>query len=107
MEVTKLTDNAFAETIKDADKPLIVEFGASWCGPCRALDPLLKQIAEEYQDRVKVYKMDFDDAQKSAVDMQVRSIPTTLFFNSGELQDRLIGAVPKSALVDRVEALVA
>lgn len=107
MGVTKLADDAFEKTIQNSEGPAIVEFGASWCGPCRALDPLMKQIAEEYEDRVRVYKMDFDDAHQTALAFQIRSIPTTLFFNSGELKDQLVGAVPKSALVERVEALVA
>lgn len=84
-------------------KVIVVDFWATWCGPCRMIAPILEQLSEEFAGRVKVTKLDVDANQKTSMRFQVRSIPTLLFFKDGKLVDQVIGAVPKQALAAKFE----
>jgi thioredoxin 1 len=93
-----VTDGDFEQQVEQHDGLAVVDFWATWCGPCRMIAPVLDQLADEYEGKVKVTKLDVDSNIKTATRFNVRSIPTILFFKGGKLVDQVIGAVPKSAL---------
>ena len=93
-----VTDDSFASEVEQHQGLTVVDFWATWCGPCRMIAPILEQLSEEFDGRVKVTKLDVDANQRTAMRFQVRSIPTLLFFKDGKLVDQVIGAVPKSQL---------
>lgn len=98
-----VTDDTFANEVEKHAGLTVVDFWATWCGPCRMIAPILEQLSVEFQGRVKVTKLDVDANQKTAMRFQVRSIPTLLFFKDGKLVDQVIGAVPKPALAAKFE----
>jgi thioredoxin 1 len=93
-----VTDGDFEQQVEQHDGLTVVDFWATWCGPCRMIAPVLDQLAVEYEGKVKVTKLDVDSNIKTATRFNVRSIPTILFFKGGKLVDQVVGAVPKSAL---------
>jgi thioredoxin 1 len=93
-----VTDGDFEQQVEQHDGLAVVDFWATWCGPCRMIAPVLDQLADEYEGKVKVTKLDVDSNIKTATRFNVRSIPTILFFKGGKLVDQVVGAVPKSAL---------
>jgi thioredoxin 1 len=99
-----VTDESFATEVEQHAGVAVVDFWATWCGPCRMIAPILDQLAAEYDGKVKVTKLDVDANQKTAMKFQVRSIPTLLFFKNGTLVDQVIGAVPKPALAAKFDA---
>ncbi len=103
--MVEITDSNFKELMAEG-KPMLVDFWATWCGPCRAIAPLVEEVAAEYDGRVIVGKCNVDDAVDLPMEYGVRNIPTLLFFKNGELADRLVGANPKAAIVEKVEALL-
>jgi thioredoxin 1 len=96
--LTAVTDADFEQEIEQHAGVAVVDFWATWCGPCRMIAPLLEQLSVEYAGKVKVAKLDVDTNQKTSMRFNVRSIPTLLFFKDGKVVDQVIGAVPKSAL---------
>lgn len=98
-------DNFDAEALK-SDIPVVVDFWAAWCGPCRMIAPIIEELAEEYDGKAKVGKLDVDANQNTAIKYGVRSIPTVLLFKGGEVADTIIGAVPKQQFLDRLAKLV-
>lgn len=100
---TKVTDADFAQEIEQHDGLAMVDFWAVWCGPCQIIAPHVEALATEYADKVKVAKLDVDQSPQTPARFGVRSIPSVLFFRGGELVDQVVGAVPKSQLVDRIE----
>jgi thioredoxin 1 len=102
-----VTDQSFeAEVLKSAT-PVLVDFWAEWCQPCRALAPVVKEIAEEYGDRITVAKLDIDASPATPASFSVRSIPALLFFKNGQVVDSLVGAAPKRQVQEKVEAVLA
>ena len=97
------TNTSFDELLQD-EKLVIVDFWATWCGPCRMLSPLLDEVEAEMEDKVVVVKVNVDDADEIAMRYRIMSIPTLLFFKNGAMVDRTVGAMPKSALVERINA---
>lgn len=102
----EFTDNNFESEVIKSDKPVIVDFWAVWCGPCRIVGPIVQEIGEEYSDRAVVGKLDVDHNPGAAKAYGIRNIPTILFFKNGEVVDKQVGAVPKQVLVDKLEALL-
>ena len=102
-----LTDENFADEVLDSETPVLVDFWAAWCGPCRMVASIVKELAGEYQGRAKVCKLDVDSAQKTAGEYGIRSIPTLLIFKSGKVADQVIGAVPKTQIVEKLDAVLA
>ena len=100
-----ITDANFSE-ILNTDKPVLVDFWATWCGPCRALAPVIEELAAEYEGKAVIGKCNVDDNEDLPVNFGIRSIPTLLFFKNGELVDRLVGAAPKSDIAARLNALL-
>ncbi len=102
----EVNDSNFDEVVLNAGKPAVVDFWAEWCGPCRMIAPYIEQIADEYKDRAVVAKVDGDNNPGIAARFGIRNIPTVLFFKDGQLADKQVGAVPKSNLVSKLEALL-
>jgi thioredoxin 1 len=101
-----LTDANFDEMVIKSDKPVLVDFWAEWCGPCRIIGPIVNEIAEDYKDKVIVGKLDVDNNPAVSARFGIRNIPTILFFKNGQVADKQVGAVPKSNLVSKIEALL-
>ena len=95
-EIVDVSDQNFEEEILKSDKPGIIDFWAEWCAPCKQITPILKDLAEEYGDRVKVVKMDIDANPKTPGDYGIRAIPTILSFKDGKVVEQLQGARPKA-----------
>lgn len=101
----EFTDANFEELVVKSDKPVIVDLWAEWCGPCRMLTPIVEEMAKEYEGRAVIGKLNVDDNPEVTAKYGVRNIPTILFFKGGEVADKQVGAVPKSALVGKLEKL--
>jgi thioredoxin 1 len=102
----EFTDSNFEELVLKSDKPVIVDFWAEWCGPCRLVGPLVEEIGEEYKEKAVVCKVDVDSNPGIASKYGIRNIPTILYFKNGEVADKQVGAVPKNNLVTKLEALI-
>ena len=103
MAVVEIKEAQFDEEVLKSDKPVFVDFYATWCGPCKMMSPILEQLSEEKQD-VKFAKIDVDDAERLAILYAISSIPCMILFKNGEEADRVVGAVPKQKLEQVVSA---
>lgn len=106
MKPFTFTDDNFENEALKSEVPVVVDFWAAWCGPCRMIAPIIEELAEEYQGKLKVGKLDVDDNQQTAIKYGVRSIPTVLFLKGGEVKDSVIGAVPKAMFVEKLNKLM-
>ena len=97
------TNNNFAELLQ-SEKLVVVDFWATWCGPCRMLSPLLDEVEEEMSDKITVVKVNVDDADEIAMRYRIMSIPTLLFIKNGQIVDKTVGAMPKPALAEKIKA---
>lgn len=102
----ELTDGTFESLVLKSDKPVLVDFWAVWCGPCRMVGPIVQEISEDYGDKAVVGKLDVDHNPETARNYGIRNIPTILFFKNGEVVDKQVGAVPKQKLVEKLDALL-
>lgn len=100
-----LTDANFQTEVLDSEQPVLVDFWAAWCGPCRIIAPVIEELAGDFEGRAKVAKLDVDHNPQTAMNYNVRSIPTLLFFKGGRVVDQLIGTAPKKVLAERLESL--
>lgn len=99
----EITDSNFDEVVLKADKPVLVDFWAEWCGPCRMVGPIVEELAQEYDGKAVIGKVDVDNNPDISVKFGIRNIPALLFFKGGEVVDKQIGAVPKSVLAEKLE----
>jgi len=106
MEPITFTDENFEEEVLKSDIPVLIDFWAVWCGPCRLIAPVVEKLADEYEGKIKVGKLDVDSNQQTSIKYGVRSIPTLLIFKNGEVKDTIIGAVPKQQIVERLKAVL-
>jgi thioredoxin 1 len=102
----EVTDANFEELVLNSDKPVLVDFWAEWCGPCRMVAPVVKELSEEYQGKAVLAKMDVDSNPGTSVKFGIRNIPTILFFKNGEIVDKQVGAVPKAILASKLDAIL-
>jgi thioredoxin 1 len=102
---TIVTDDNFDEEVVQSSIPVMVDFFAEWCGPCKQIAPVVDELAGEYDGKVKIVKVNVDESQASAEKFGVMSIPTLVFVKGGEEVDRVTGALPKSALVEKLDAV--
>lgn len=101
-----LTDATFESEVLKSDIPVLIDFWAVWCGPCRLIAPHVEAIAEEYAGKVKVAKLDVDHNQNTARILGIRSIPTLMIFNKGEVVGNIVGAVPKQKILEHLESVL-
>ena len=104
-KVIHVTDDTFEETVLKSDKVVLVDFWASWCGPCLALAPVIDDLAEELSDKVTVCKLNVDENQKTAMEYGIKGIPTILLFKDGKVAEQSVGLVPKEQLTELIEKL--
>ena len=97
------TDGDFDSTVKAHEGLALVDFWAAWCGPCRMVAPVLDELAEEYDGKIRIFKLDVDANPRSASAYSIRSIPSILFFKGGQVVDTILGAVPKSKLKEKID----
>ncbi|WP_028296641.1 thioredoxin [Olivibacter sitiensis] len=102
----EITDSNFEELVLKSDKPVLVDFWAEWCGPCRMVGPLVEELAKEYDGKAVVGKVNVDNNAEISTKYGIRNIPALLFFKNGEIVDKQIGAVPKSVLAGKLEAQI-
>lgn len=105
-EPKAVTTDDFADEVEMADLPVLVDFWAEWCGPCKQLEPRIEELAEELDGQVKFCKVDVDDNQDLAGQFGIRSIPTLLIFDEGEKVDEIVGSVPKERIQEKLEEFV-
>jgi thioredoxin len=105
MNPINITDDNFETEVMNSELPVLIDFWAAWCGPCKMIAPIVEELAVEYDGKIKIGKLDVDDNQQTAIKYGVRSIPTVLLLKNGEVKDTIIGAVPKSVFVEKLNAL--
>jgi thioredoxin 1 len=106
MKPITFTDNNFDLEALKSDLPVVIDFWAAWCGPCRMIATIIEELADEYKGKIKIGKLDVDENQGVAIKYGVRSIPTVLFLKGGQVVDTVIGAVPKSMFIEKITKLV-
>ena len=104
--VVEVDDKNFDAEVLESALPVMLDFSAEWCGPCKRLDPIVESIASEYGGRLKVAHLDIDRAQATAMRYGIMSVPTVLFFKSGQVREQVMGYVPKDRLVEKIDSIL-
>ncbi len=104
--VGEVSDNSFEQEVLKSGVPVLVDFWAPWCGPCKSIAPVLEELATDYSGKLKIVKVNVDDNPKTPSQYNVRGIPNLVFFKNGEVVEQVVGAVPKDQLVDAINKLV-
>jgi thioredoxin 1 len=102
MKLVEITDANFQQEVLNSDQPVLVDFWAVWCGPCKMIAPVVEEIAKEYDGRLKVGKMDVDSNPDTSVKFGIRSIPTLMIFKGGKVVEQIVGALPKRNLLEKI-----
>jgi thioredoxin 1 len=102
----ELNDGNFESEVLKSDKPVLVDFWATWCGPCRMIGPVVEEIAKDYEGKLKVGKLNVDENSQTAVQYGIMSIPNLLFFKGGKVIDQIIGAVPKQHFIEKIDKII-
>jgi thioredoxin 1 len=105
--VQPISDDTFQTEVMQSTVPVLIDFWAPWCGPCRAIGPVVEELAGEYDGKLKVVKMNVDDNPRTPAQFGVRGIPNLIIFKAGQVQDQIVGAVPKAHLVKAIDRVVA
>ena len=105
--IRELTDDDFTSTVSSNEAPVLVQFSATWCQPCKALTPTIEAISKEYEGRLDVFKVDIDQAQETAQQFDIRGVPTCVFLRTGEVVDRFAGNLDLRSIKERVEKVLA
>ena len=100
----EITDSSFQEVVLNSDKPVLVDFWAVWCGPCRMLGPIIEEVAQDFEGKAVVGKVDVDNNQQVSVDYGIRNIPTVLIFKNGEVVDKIVGVAAKEVIAEKLSA---
>ena len=103
MAISQFTDTNFKQEVLESDVPVLVDFWATWCGPCKLIAPIVEELAGEYQGRIKIGKLNVDDSSKIATRYGIMSIPTLIFFKKGKVTDQVVGALTKADLKKKIE----
>lgn len=106
MKPLEITDANFKSEVLESQIPVLIDFWATWCGPCKAIAPIIHEIAEEYNGKVKVVKVDVDPNHETATEYGIRSIPTLLIINNGTVIDQIVGLVKKNVITEKLDGLL-
>ena len=106
MKPIEFTDGNFNDEVLQSDLPVVIDFWAAWCAPCRMIAPIIEDLATDFEGKAKVGKLDVDSNQQTAIKYGVRSIPTVLIIKNGEVVDTIIGALPKASFVEKLQAVL-
>jgi thioredoxin 1 len=104
--VIELTDEKFDDIVNNSEEPVLVDFWAPWCGPCKMLGPIIEEIAADYGEKVKICKINTDEARDSAIEFSVSAIPTTILFKGGQIQKKWVGLTSKKDFVSAIDELL-
>ncbi len=103
MSITHFTDSNFKKEVLESSLPVLVDFWANWCGPCKMITPVVEELAKEFQNKIKIGKLDVDENSKTATTYGVMSIPTLVFFKNGKIMDQIVGVLTKADLKRKIE----
>jgi len=104
--IRKISDREFIESVMESGKPAVVDFWATWCVPCRRLDEILEEMASEYDGRISFFKVDVNESNRTAAQFSIRSIPSLLFVNGGEIVDRASGSISRDAIEEKLRSVL-
>ena len=106
MAALEVTDDSFTNEVLNSELPVLVDFWAEWCGPCKMVSPIVEELSNEYNGKVKVAKLDVDSNPQTATNYGIRGIPTLLMFKDGSAVDQIVGAVPKTHIAERLDKII-